>query len=116
MTDTDCETDYEKYRGKCKEMSEELVCADPSLTLIRGYYYCPFWGQQAHWWTKAQDGTIHDPTKDQFPSRGSGAYVEFDGKVNCSECGKEMREDEASYESNYCFCSCECHSRFVGVF
>jgi hypothetical protein len=35
--------------------------------------------------------------------------------VQCSECGKEMKEEEASYESNYCFCSYECHGRFVGV-
>ncbi len=110
------ESDYQTFRGKCKEMSEALVAANPTLALVRGHYHCPFWGEQAHWWTKAVDGTIHDPTKDQFPSRGSGVYVEFDGKVSCSECGKEMQEEEASYESNYCFCSYECHGRFVGVF
>lgn len=108
--------DYSKYRGKCKEMSEAAIAADPTLALVRGHYHCPIWGEQAHWWTKKPDGTIVDPTKDQFPSRGIGEYVEFNGRVQCSECGKDMAEEEASYESNYCFCSYECHGRFVGVF
>jgi hypothetical protein len=109
-------TDYEKYRGKCKEISEALVLENPTLILIRGRYHCPFWGEQAHWWCKKSDGTIVDPTKDQFPSKGAGEYVEFNGMVQCSECGKEMKEEEASYVNNYCFCSYECHGRFVGVF
>lgn len=108
-------TDYEKYRGKCKEMSEAMVAADPSLRLVRGHYYCPVWGEQPHWWCVNSEDEIVDPTKDQFPSRGTGYYVEFDGIVHCSECGKEMLEEEAEYESNYCFCSYECHGRFVGV-
>lgn len=37
----DTETDYMKYRGKCKEMSEQACLLDSSLTLVRGYYYCP---------------------------------------------------------------------------
>lgn len=109
------DTDYEKYRGKCKEMSEELVKNDPSLTLVRGHYHCPFWGEQPHWWAKRQDGSIVDPTKRQFPSQGCGEYVEFDGTVECSNCGKKMNEEEASYESNYCFCSYTCYGQFVGV-
>lgn len=108
------QTDYQKYRGKCKEMSEALVRADPSLVLVRGYY-CPFWGEQPHWWCKRSEGSIVDPTKDQFPSRGAGTYVEFDGNVECSNCGKQMKEEEASFESNYCFCSYECYGQFVGV-
>lgn len=109
------ETDYEKYRGKCRAMSEALVVQDPTLTLVRGYYYCPFWGKQGHWWVKKPDGTIIDPTKDQFPSKGRAEYEEFDGKLNCSECGKEMTEEEADIDGNYCFCSYTCHMRFVGL-
>jgi hypothetical protein len=108
-------TDYLKYRGKCKEMSEALVKADPSLTLVRGHYWCPYWGQQAHWWTKDTDGKIVDPTALQFPSKGSGDYVEFDGTVECSECGKEMKEEDASFHGNYAFCSYRCNGKFVGV-
>ena len=110
------DTGYLTYRGKCKEMSEAAVAVDPTLTLVRGHYVCPFWGEQAHWWCKRRDGSIVDPSKDQFPSKGHGAHLEFDGMVQCSECGKQMREEEADYESNYCFCSYECHGRFVGVF
>lgn len=111
-------TDYERYRGKCKEMSEALVAQDPTLTLVRGHYLCPIWGEQPHWWCKKSDGTVVDPTKDQFPSRGCGEYVEFDGIIHCSNCGKEMREDvdEIDHESNYAFCSYACHGQFVGVF
>jgi hypothetical protein len=109
-------TDYEKYRGKCKEMSEALLQQNPALTLVRGYYCCPIWGEQPHWWTKAADGTIHDPTKNQFPSRGVGEYVEFDGNVDCANCGKSMKEEDADIDGNYAFCSYECHGKFVGAF
>jgi hypothetical protein len=34
------ESDYMKYRGKCKEMSEALVKENPKLRLVRGHYYC----------------------------------------------------------------------------
>lgn len=109
------ETDYQKYRGKCKEMSEELVKADHTLVLVRGYYHCPSWGEQPHWWCKKSDGTIVDPSKDQFPSKGIGEYVEFDGNVECSNCHKVMKEEEADLQGNYAFCSYECYGRFVGV-
>jgi hypothetical protein len=109
------ETDYLKYRGKCKEMCEELISADSSLTLVRGHYYDPWWGEQPHWWVKKPDGTIIDPTAKQFPSKGKGEYVEFDGWVECSNCGKRMREEDAEFESNYVFCGYTCHGQFVGV-
>jgi hypothetical protein len=57
------DTDYLTHRGKCKEMSEAAVAADPTLTLVRGHYFCTLWGEQAHWWCKRQDGIIVDPTK-----------------------------------------------------
>lgn len=112
------ESDYLKYRGKCKEFSEALVARDPSLRLVRGHYYDYQWGEQAHWWCETPEGRIIDPTQDQFPSKGKGDYVEFDGRISCSECGKEMIEgvDEIDYYSNYAFCSYLCHGRFVGVY
>jgi hypothetical protein len=110
------ETDYLKYRGKCKEFSEQACLLDPTLTLVRGHYYCPFWNtEEPHWWTKTQDGKIYDPTARQFPSNGNGIYTEFNGMVSCSQCGKEMKEEEASYDSNYVFCSTRCHMWFVGL-
>lgn len=107
--------DYLRCRGKCKEMSEAAVAADPTLTLVRGHYFCPAWGMQPHWWTVRPDGTVYDPTALQFPSKGAGIYVPFNGMVSCAECGKELLEEEADIEGNYAFCSYTCHGRFVGV-
>lgn len=101
--------------GKCKVMSEALVAADPTLTLVRGHYYCPWWGERQHWWCVRPDGEIVDPTKDQFPSKGLGEYVPFDGMVQCAECGKEMTEEEASFYGRYPFCSNRCTCVFIGV-
>lgn len=109
------ETDYIKYRGKCREMSEALVKENPSLRLVRGHYFCPFWGEQAHWWTVDSEGKVIDPTARQFPSKGTGEYIEFNGIIPCSECGTEMKEAEADIEGNYAFCSDRCHMRFVGL-
>jgi hypothetical protein len=73
---------YRLYRGKCKQMSEESCKADPSMRLVRGHYLCPIWGvEEPHWWCERSDGTIFDPTKDQFPSRGMGLYTPFDGRA-----------------------------------
>jgi hypothetical protein len=38
-------SNYELYRGKCKEMSEALCANDTSLTLVRGFYHDPFYGK-----------------------------------------------------------------------
>ena len=46
----------------------------------------------------------------------SGTYTEFNGQVTCAECGKQLPEEEASFESNYAFCSSRCFGRFVGVY
>ena len=108
-------TDYMKYRGKCKEMSEALILQDPTLTLVRGHYYCHAYGKQPHWWCEKQDGTIVDPTAKQFPSKGMGVYEPFDGMVECAECGKTLPEEEARFESRYAFCSFKCLKRFVGL-
>lgn len=110
------ETDYQRFRGKCKEMSEAAVAADPTLTLVRGHYICPIWGEQAHWWCVRPDGTVLDPTALQFPSKGIGEYIPFDGFLECAECGKRIKESDADIEGNYAFCSYACHGRFVGVF
>jgi len=107
--------DYRQFRGKCKEMSEAAIEQDPTLKLVRGHYHCPFWGEQPHWWCETPDGKIVDPSAKQFPSKGVGVYVPFNGVVECAECGKEMPEAEALFESNYAFCSSRCLLRFVGL-
>lgn len=110
------EDGYRLLAGKCKTICEAIAQADPQWRLVRGHYVCPMWGFRAHWWLVAQDGTIYDPTVFQFPVPRIGDYVEFNGRVECAECGKEMDESEAEFESNYAFCSGRCHGRFVGVY
>lgn len=109
------ETDYTRYRGKCKELSEVAVAADSSLTLVRGWYYDPFWGEQMHWWTKRPDGTIFDPTKDQFPSKGLGEYREFDGYYECEQCGKKVAEEKMIPCGSHPCCSQRCAFALVGM-
>lgn len=110
-------SDY-TLRGRCKELAEEAVRNDPSLRLARGHYYCPVWGEQAHWWCVKHDGTVVDPSKEQFPSGGLGVYVEFDGVVCCAQCGKDIPEEDALIDGNghYAFCSGRCNAIFVGVY
>ena len=107
--------DYRLYRGKCKIMAEALVKRIPGLRLVRGFYHCPLWGKQSHWWAQKNDGTIIDPSVAQFPSYGSGTYEEFNGMVRCEECGKEISEEKAYIQNNHCFCDGLCFGRYVGL-
>jgi hypothetical protein len=111
------ETNYLKHRGKCKEMSEALIAADPTLTLVRGFYHEPIWGtKEQHWWCKKPDGTIVDPTSKQFPAGGIvDCYEEFDGTSECCECGKRNNADEMQHEGRYSYCGYDCYCKFVGV-
>jgi hypothetical protein len=110
-------SDYLKYRGKCKEYVEKAVKEDPTLLAVRGFYYDAAWGRQAHWWCLKQDGTIFDPTAKQFPSKGYGVYEEFDGFIECEECGKTVHESKAIIvgNGNYAVCSYECNLKLVGL-
>lgn len=109
----DCvESNYSKYRGKCKQLCEEAFKKDPTLKIVRGYYHDAFWGKQDHWWTVKSDGTIYDPSKLQFPDK-NGDYEEFNGTFNCSQCGKEIIEEDGHIYGNYIFCSGECICKFV---
>jgi hypothetical protein len=113
-----CESNSaDKLRGRCKELAEEACRIDPTLALTRGFYFCPIWNvEEQHWWCVRQDGTIFDPTARQFPSAGLGIYRVFDGMCECAECGKQVPEDKAYFESNYAFCSSRCFGFFVGGF
>ncbi|HEY6019200.1 MAG TPA: hypothetical protein VIY48_04655 [Candidatus Paceibacterota bacterium] len=110
-------TDYQKFRGKCKELVDAVIASDPSLTAVRGHYFCPIWNtEEPHWWATTPDGKIVDPSAKQFPSKGNGMYTPFNGLVPCAECGAEMKEDEvARTEGRYGFCSTKCAMRFVGL-
>jgi len=104
-------------RGRCHELAKKACEEDPTLRLVRGHYYCAHWGEQPHWWAEKPDGTIVDPTAAQFPSGGRGAYIEFDGFVECEECGKCLPEAEMimAGNGNHPVCSDTCYGRLVGV-
>ena len=106
---------YLRYRGQCKTMSEAFVAAHPGWRLVRGHYQCPIWGPQPHWWCEDAQGTIHDPTKDQFPSRGLGIYEEFDGMTTCESCGKRQPEAATVFggNGNHTYCSGDCYMKAV---
>ena len=108
---------YKLYRGRCRELAEAACRDDPTLTLVRGHYFCPIWNSlEQHWWCVKPDGKIVDPTSRQFPSAGLGYYEPFDGMVDCSQCGKAVLEENASIDGRYAFCSDLCHGRFVGIY
>lgn len=112
------ETNYQKYRGKCKEFAKELAeSSNGELEIVRGYYYEPLWNRdEPHWWCKDKNGVIHDPTKLQFPSGGmTEFYREFDGYLNCEQCGKQITESEIVPIGNYATCSKRCAMSLVGL-
>lgn len=117
------EEDYRKYRGKCKEMCEELMAKDDTLTLVKGWYYEPFWSrEEQHWWIKDKNGEIIDPTRRQFPSGGiKEFYREYAGVIECEQCGKAIEEDNPTHQENvvnegrFSFCSGHCACVCFGV-
>lgn len=77
---SDPEQGYRLLAGKCESVCRAIAAAHPEFRLVRGHYFCPVWNRdRAHWWLEAEDGTVYDPTRDQFPSKGAGTYKEFDG-------------------------------------
>ena len=109
-------TCYLQYRGECKKLVDLAIKEDPTLQAVRGFYHCPLWGKQQHWWCKRTDGSIYDPSVKQFPTAGMGAeYEEFDGWCACEECGKRIKEEEALMCGHYPVCSTKCAMRLVGL-
>ena len=112
------QSDYSKYRGKCREAAKFLAKENPALRVVRGHYFCPIWNkEEQHWWCETIDGVVVDPTAKQFPSKGCGIYTEFNGTCECSNCGKKFNEKDSGvdFSGRYAFCSYKCHGQFVGV-
>jgi hypothetical protein len=110
---------YRLLAGKCRLICSAIATTDASSRwrLARGTYWCPMWNcKRDHWWLVSPDGVIYDPTRDQFPSRGSGEYDELDvNNIECGQCGKCGKETDMIQNGNYLFCSDACAMYFVGL-
>jgi hypothetical protein len=108
-------TDYLDFRGKCKELAEAACAKDFTLKLVRGWYHCPIWGKQAHWWAVSLDRAIIDPSVRQFPTAGVGAdYEEYDGNIECEFCNKVVAESAAYLYAHHAYCSYTCFGHDIG--
>lgn len=92
--------------GGCAEITLAMQSAFPELHRVRGHYDDAIWGLRDHWWLETQDGEIVDPTAMQFPTKGSGEYIEWDDSRpeptgKCPNCGGECYEHKS-------VCSEEC--------
>lgn len=109
-------TNYEKYRGKCKELTEALVKEIPTLTIVRGHYFDHVWGRdEPHWWCVNDEGVIYDPSRLQFPTEGDGIYTPYSGYSDCEHCGKQVAEKDIIQQGRYPCCSDSCALRLVGL-
>lgn len=97
--------------GNCYSFSVKMQEVFPELTLVRGHYYCPVWGERQHWWLTDPDGDVVDPTAAQFPSTGIGHYEPWDENQpeptgKCPNCGGLV------YDGGTC-CSENCHIEYT---
>lgn len=94
-------------RGACHTLCEALIYIHPELALVRGHYLCPVNGPQPHWWTVAPNGTVVDPTKEQFTFPGMGIYEPWDESLpeptgKCMNCGGLVFERHDNICSDDC--------------
>ena len=96
--------------GQCMEITERMAAAFPELRRVRGHYVCPYQGPRPHWWLITPDGTVLDPTKEQFVSQGChGTYEPYEGPEptgECLNCGALVYGAET-------FCNSNCTSDFT---
>ena len=112
------EAEYCKYindlgnaYGQCHTESKCMAKQFPELKLTRGHYYDDIWGRREHWWLTADDGSIVDPTANQFPTRGQGVYYPWiegakEPTGKCVNCGEYVYDDQHVHP--------ECYDDFIG--
>jgi len=98
-------------QGACREVTEYMQKEFPHLRRVRGHYYCSTWGEREHWWLEDGQGNVIDPTRNQFPSRGLGQYVEWrddspEPTGQCINCGSYCYDGET-------VCCNNCHDEFM---
>lgn len=94
-------------RGKCSDATKEMVAAFPELRRVCGFVRAP-WGDDQHWWCIAPDGSVVDPTREQFPA--VFGYEEVDlanphrpiPTGRCADCGEPTFNGES-----FCGSACE---------
>lgn len=99
-------------RGACSEATKEMMAAFPELRRAGGFVQVQ-WGREQHWWCVAPDGSIVDPTVDQYGAVGVFDYEELDlddpktreivPTGRCMECGLD-----AFGGRQFCSDNCEC--------
>lgn len=103
-----------ELRGTCERAAQELAHEDSSLRVVRGWYIDAQWGRQEHWWCERPNGTILDPTVEQFPTGHVPAlreYQEYQGVHSCPGCGAPVVTEDSSSG----FCCGPCLGGTVGV-
>lgn len=112
-------------RGQCQSAAKELVEQDASLRLVRGWYIDVDWGEQEHWWCERPDGTIVDPTVEQFPTGHMPSlrcYREYNGVHPCPGCCIPVEGDSglccgpcegATVGISVGFCTCEFDEKLI---
>ena len=96
-------------RGMCASATDTMVKAFPELRQVRGHY-----DGIAHWWCVAPDGSIVDPTAEQFLP--GGAYVEYHGPDplgKCMYCGDYVWQNIGAGGSA---CSVECYNELAAEY
>lgn len=108
---------YEKTYGKCREACEAMAKEFPELRIAKGHADTLGWGRRAHWWLVADNGSIIDPTRKQFP--GVYNYDEWEpGKEvcvgKCCNCGGEIWEavQDLEHIENKMLCGPSCERAY----
>lgn len=105
-------------RGKCAEATRLMVEAFPELQRVAGFVYVP-WGRDEHWWCRAPDGSIVDPTRSQFPQIYHYEELNLSDPETrklvptgrCMDCGDDVYEGKT-----FCDERCEAATRaYLGV-
>ena len=97
--------------GTCREATKDMQKEFPHLRRVRGHYCCPLWGERGHWWLEDEQRNVIDPTRNQFPSKGLGEYIEWNDDNpeptgRCINCGSYCYDGET-------VCCTGCHDEFM---
>lgn len=96
--------------GTCEQAVDSLIAQNPALTKVAGWYIDAHWGPREHFWATAPDGTIIDPTVEQFPTGHVPAlrqYQPYAGVYPCPGCGIAISHPEREDPIGFCCGPCE---------